>query len=75
MKTTREDKQITYKGIELIVEYNITLGDDQVSYYGDMSGYPGSDDEIEIKHIRVSDSNIDIYDLLEDNLEEIKELL
>lgn len=75
MKTTREDKQITYKGIELIVEYNITYGDDQVSYYGDMSGYPGSDDEIEIKYIRVSDSNIDIYDLLEDNIEEIKELL
>lgn len=75
MKTTREDKQITYKGIELIVGYDITYGDDQVSYYGDMSGYPGSDDEIEIKHIRVFDSEIDIYDLLEDDLEEIKELL
>lgn len=75
MKTTREGKQITYKGIELIVEYNITYGDDQVSYYEDMSGYPGSNDEIEIKYIRVFDSEIDIYDLLEDDLEEIKELL
>lgn len=75
MKTTKEEKQIIYKGVELVVEYNITYGDDQVSYYGDMSGYPGSDDEIEIEYIRVSDSNIDIYDLLEDDLEEIKELL
>lgn len=68
--------EIKYKGIPISVDYNLTKGDEQVSYYSDGSGYPGSNDEIEIKAVFVSDSDIDILELfLEEQIEELIEII
>ena len=68
--------EIKYKGIPISVDYNFTKGDERVNYYPDGSGYPGSNDEIEIKTIFVSDSNIDILELFsEEQIEELIEII
>ena len=62
--------EINYDGINLYIKYSFKEGDDQVAYYPDGSGYPGSADEIEIDEIYVG--NTDIIGIIEHNI--IKEL-
>ena len=62
--------EINYDGINLYIKYSFKEGDDQVAYYPDGSGYPGSADEIEIDEIYVG--NTDIIGIIEHDI--IKEL-
>jgi len=54
--------QINIYGIDLTVDYYYEAGEARVSYYEDMSGYPGSPEMVEIYEVGVDDTNI--YDLL-----------
>ena len=70
MKTEQE---ITYRGIKLLVEGYYTKPKEEVRYYSDMSGHPGSPSEFDVNAVFVQDT--DIYDLLgNDELEHISEL-
>jgi hypothetical protein len=65
---------INYKGFELIVKGVYTQAEEQISYDSDMSGYPGSYSDYEVKEIYLSDSNINIVYLFEDDIDYITEL-
>ena len=49
----------TLEGQDIYVEYTYTPGEDEVTYYGDGSGYPGSPAEVDITHIEGWDGDID----------------
>jgi hypothetical protein len=68
MKTEIE---ISYQGQEYTVEYILIEGDDAVPYYPDGSGYPGSPDSLEIKHIWDVDLNEVTTTLCHSDIEEI----
>lgn len=68
-----EIKDIEFKGVTLTVHYNYTPEEEQVSYYGDLSGYPGSGAEVEILNIFIGNCDEDMVELLEDYLDEIAE--
>jgi hypothetical protein len=68
--------EINYLGVPLTVEGNYYEGDPQVMYDSNGEGYPGSPSEFEIKKITISDSDVDIWELLSDKqLIEIVELV
>ncbi len=62
--------EITYKDVQLIVEYEYDPGEPTVMYYADMSGYPGSAPCVNILDIFVGD--ISIYEVFE-NVEQLEE--
>lgn len=68
MKTT-----IIYKEIELEIDFEYYSGSPMVMYYKDGTGHPGDDPEIEIQEILHKGE--DIYELLEDNMSDLEELL
>ena len=59
----RYTDDINYNGVNLYIKYSFKEGDDQVTYYPDGSGYPGSADQIEIDEIFVG--NTDIIGIIE----------
>lgn len=66
---------IRYKGIDLVVVGNYTPLEEQVRYYSDMSGYPGSNSEFEINDVFVRDSFISVFNLFTaENLSELEEI-
>lgn len=68
--------EINYLGVPLTIEGNYYEGEPQVMYDSNGEGYPGSPPEFEIVKISVSDSDIDIWELLSDKqLIEIAELI
>lgn len=70
-----ENKEIEFKGVTLTVYYKYTPAEEEVTYYGDMSGYPGSKAEVEIAEIYLGDCSEDIFELLENHIDEIAEKL
>jgi hypothetical protein len=67
--------EINYLGVPLTVQGTYYAGDPQVMYESDGGGYPGSPPEFEILGITVSDSFIDIWELLSNKqMDEITEL-
>jgi len=71
MKTEQE---IIYKGIKLLIEGTYTEPEEEVRYYDDYSGHPGSSSDYDINAVFVQDT--DIYELLSVNdLEKIVELV
>lgn len=68
--------EINYLGVPLIVDGTYYEGEPQVMYDSNGEGYPGSPSEFEILKITVSDSDVDIWELLSDKqLIEITELV
>ena len=67
MSTT---KTITFKGVDLKVNFTYTEADPGVMYHSDMSGTPPSPPEAEIHEVYID--KIDVYDLLEDQLDEVE---
>ena len=68
--------EIEYLGVPLTIEGNYYEGDPQVMYDGTGGGYPGSPSEFEVLKIAVSDSDVDIWELVSDKqLIEITELV
>lgn len=68
--------EIEYLGIPFTIEGLYTPGDPQVMYDGTGGGYPGSPSEFEVLKIAVSDSDVDIWELVSDKqLIEITELV
>jgi hypothetical protein len=66
--------EVTYRGVKLLVEGTYTPPEEQVMYYADGSGYPGSSADFDINAVFVQDT--DIYELLSVmDLEEIVELV
>ena len=70
-----ENKDIEFKGVTLTVYYKHTPAEEEVTYYGDMSGYPGSKAEIEILNIFMGNCDEDMVELLETHIDEIAEKL
>ena len=66
-------EEIEFRGVTLDVELDYEPSEPMVMYYSDMSGYPGSPAEIGIISIKIE--NQDVYELLEDYLDEITDLL
>jgi hypothetical protein len=66
-------KVIEYKGIEFDVEFNYNPPEPMVMYYKDGTGYPGCEAEIEIQYIKHKGTCF--YDILEDNITEIEQLV
>lgn len=64
---------IEFRGVILDVELDYEPSEPMVMYYSDGSGYPGSPAEIGIISIKIE--NQDVYELLEDYLDEITDLL
>ena len=48
MKTEQE---ITYRGIKLLIEGYYTEPEEEVRYYSDMSGHPGSPSEFDVNAV------------------------
>lgn len=68
-----ETVEIEYRGIKLEIEGTYTPSEEQVIYYSDGSGYPGSPSEFDANAVFVQET--DIYDLLgAEELEHISEL-
>lgn len=65
---------IRYKGIDLEVKGNFYPGEDEVLYDSDGGGYPGSSPEFEVLEIYVESNHVNIFYLLEDDIESIEEL-
>jgi hypothetical protein len=65
--------EIDYKQIDLEVEFNYIPEEPMVMYHKDGSGDPGSASEAEILRVLIGD--IDIYDLVEDQIEKIEQLV
>ena len=64
--------EIEYNGIALVVIGDYSPEEEEVRYYPDMSGHPGSPAEFEAQEIYAFDSEINIINLLsEDVIEEI----
>jgi hypothetical protein len=67
---------INYMDIELVVTGYHEADAQSVQYYSDMSGYPGDDAIFEADEIYVSDSNINIVELFNnEQLQEIEDLV
>ena len=64
---------VEYKGVELEVEYDYQPEEACVMYYSDGSGYPGCAEQIDITEITIN--GVDVFELLENDLEEIEELI
>jgi hypothetical protein len=68
--------EINYLGVPLTVQGTYYEGESQVMYDSNGEGYPGSSSEFEILEITVSDSEIDIWELLSSNqIDEITNLV
>lgn len=68
--------EINYAGVPLTVIGNYYEGDPQVVYDSNWGGYQGSPSEFEITEITVSDSDVDIWELLSNKqMDEITELV
>jgi hypothetical protein len=68
--------EINYLGIPIIVQGTYYEGDSQVMYDSNGEGYPGSPSEFEILAITVSDSEVDIWELLSiKQIDEITDLV
>ncbi len=65
---------INYKGIELKVKGIYTPREDEITYDSDMGGSPAHASNFDVESIRVLDSDVDIFDLLEGELEYIEQL-
>lgn len=66
-------RQVTYKGVELKVEYNFTPYYAGVWRYADGSGQPPEPAYAEILSVKIADQ--DITELIEMDLENIEELI
>lgn len=66
------ETEVTYKGVKLLVEGTYVPGEDEVTYYSDMSGHPGSPSYFEVEAIFAGD--LDISELLFDYIDDIAEL-
>ena len=64
---------IEYRGVNIDVEFDYTPSEPMVMYYIDGSGHPGSSAEVYIESVKVG--GVDVYDLLEDKIEEIEDLI
>lgn len=69
-----ENVEIKHKDIILSVYGVYEKKEDAVMRYEDGTGFPGSPSFFEAREIYLSDSKINIIDLLEDDLEEIEEM-
>lgn len=67
-----EQVELNYKGVTLEVEGDYTPYDSGVWRYPDGSGQPPSAAEFSITSIMLG--YVDVWELLEDNLEEVEEL-
>ena len=69
-----EEVEVEFRGVELTIVGNFYPEEEEVRYYSDMSGHPGSPSSFEILEIKVADSDVDLFDLLEDHLEILEEM-
>ena len=67
------NKTITYRGIELDVEFYFSPSEPAIMYDSDLGGHPGGGEEIELYSI--GHRGEDITELIEDQLEDIEEIL
>jgi hypothetical protein len=67
-----DEIELKFRGTELFIVGNYHEPEEEVRYYNDMSGLPGSPSSFEVLEIRVRDSDIDLFDLLEDHLETLE---
>lgn len=66
--------QINYKGIDLLISGYYTEKEQEIMYDSNFEGYPGCSAEFEIQTIKLLDSDVDIFNFLEDDLDDIVEL-
>jgi hypothetical protein len=67
-------RELTYKEVELDIEFDYQPEEPMVMYYKDGSGDPGCPSEATITDIKIG--KINVWQLLEDQIEDIeKELL
>lgn len=69
-----DEVNIEFREVELLIVGNYHESEEEVMYYSDMSGYPGSPSSFEILEIKVADSEVDLFDLLEDHLETLERM-
>jgi len=58
-----KEVEIKFQGIPLKVVGTYEVGEEEVMYASDMSGYPGSASYFDISEIYVTDSEINLYEL------------
>jgi hypothetical protein len=61
-------RDITFKTLELRVEYSYFPGEPPYKYDADLAGYPGSDDKIEISsvYIRITNHTVNLTSFFEE---------
>lgn len=64
--------EIEFKGVPLRVEGTYEAGEEQVNYYSDMSGHPGSASSFDVNEIYATDSEINLFGIFDE--EEIEEI-
>lgn len=63
-------RELTYKGVDLDIEFDYQPEEPMVMYYKDGSGDPGCPSSVTITGIKIV--RIDVYELLEDQIEAIE---
>lgn len=69
-----EQLEIEFRGVELTIVGNYHSEEEEVRYDSNMEGTPGYPSYFEIQEIKVRDSDVDLFDLLEDHLETLEEM-
>jgi hypothetical protein len=70
----RYETTIQYKDTNLDIIGTYTAGEEQVRYYSDMSGYPGSGPEFDFISVKINDWDITIL-LTDTEAEELSDMI
>ena len=71
-----ETVRIQFKDIDFDVKGDYEQAEEEVRYYGDLGGHPGSESSFEIEEICVFGSSVDVFELFSSaDLETIVQLV
>lgn len=69
-----DELEVEFRGVELTIVGNYHEFEQEVRYDSNMEGTPSYPSYFEIQEIKVVDSEVDLFDLLEDHLETLERM-
>lgn len=65
---------VEFRDVELLIVGNYHESEEEIMYDSNMEGMPSYPSYFEILEIKVADSEVDLFDLLEDHLETLERM-